>query len=437
MTEKTPWYRVLWIQIMLGLALGVAYGVVAAAAGWGSFTADWIAPFGTLFISGLQLIAVPLVLATLIVGVASLNDLRKVSRMGGKTLAVYIVTTAIAATIGLAYANLLRPGDQVPETMQSELRERYETAADDRAGQAAAMTDSRGPLSMLTDIVPANVVSAASSNRNMLQIVFVALMVGVAIIRIPGRTAAPLIGFFKALEAVVVEFVHLIMRFAPLGVFALLAGAITGMAGDDPGDVLTLLGALGFYCVVVIGGLLTQMFVVYPLVLRFFSPIGLRRFFRAAAPVQLVAFSTSSSGATLPVTMSQAQTKLGVHEEVSSFVLPLGATVNMDGTALYQGVAAIFIAQSLAIPIGLEGQIVILLTAVLASIGSAAVPGAGLIMLVIILQAIGVPTEGVALILGVDRILDMIRTSTNVTGDLTVASVVAASEGRLELEKAP
>ncbi len=432
MTEKTPWYRVLWVQIMFGLALGIVYGVVAAAAGWSGFTNDWIAPFGTLFINGLQLIAVPLVLSTLIVGVASLNDLRKVSRMGGKTLVVYITTTAIAATIGLSYANLFRPGDQVPVTMQDELRERYETAVEAREGQADDVSESRGPLALLTDIVPSNLVSAASSNRNMLQVVFIALMAGVALIRIPGQTAAPLLGFFKALEAVVVEFVHLIMRFAPLGVFALLAGAITGMAGDDPGEIVSLLGALGFYCVVVIAGLLTQMFVVYPLVLRLFSPIGVRRFFRAAAPAQIVGFSTSSSGATLPVTMDQAQTKLGVQEEVSSFVLPLGATVNMDGTALYQGVAAIFIAQSLAIPIGLEGQLTIVITAVLASIGSAAVPGAGLIMLVIILQAIGVPTEGVALILGVDRVLDMVRTSTNITGDLAVASVVAASEGKLE-----
>jgi len=432
MTEKTPWYRVLWVQIMFGLALGIVYGVVAAAAGWGGFTNDWIAPFGTLFINGLQLIAVPLVLSTLIVGVASLNDLRKVSRMGGKTLVIYITTTAIAATIGLSYANLFRPGDQVPVTMQDELRERYETAVEAREGQADDVSESRGPLALLTDIVPSNLVSAASSNRNMLQVVFIALMAGVALIRIPGQTAAPLLGFFKALEAVVVEFVHLIMRFAPLGVFALLAGAITGMAGDDPSEIVSLLGALGFYCVVVIAGLLTQMFVVYPLVLRLFSPIGLRRFFRAAAPAQIVGFSTSSSGATLPVTMDQAQTKLGVQEEVSSFVLPLGATVNMDGTALYQGVAAIFIAQSLAIPIGLEGQLTIVITAVLASIGSAAVPGAGLIMLVIILQAIGVPTEGVALILGVDRVLDMVRTSTNITGDLAVASVVASSEGKLE-----
>ncbi len=432
MTKKTPWYRVLWIQIIIGLALGILYGVVASAAGWASFTSNWITPFGVLFINSLQLIAVPLVLSTLIVGVASLNDLTKVSRMGGKTLVVYIATTAIAAGIGLSYANVLRPGDQVPESMQSELRERYEAAVDDREGQAAAVAENRGPLALLTDIVPANLVSAAASNRNMLQVVFVALMFGIAIIRIPGQTATPLLGFFKAVEAVVVEFVHIIMRFAPVGVFALLAGAITGMAGDDPSEILSLLGALGFYCIVVVAGLLTQMFVVYPLVLRLFTPIGLTRFFRAAAPAQIVAFSTSSSGATLPVTMDQAQSKLGVHEEVSSFVLPLGATVNMDGTALYQGVAAIFIAQSLAIPIGLEGQITILITAVLASIGSAAVPGAGLIMLVIILQAIGVPTEGVALILGVDRLLDMIRTSTNVTGDLTVASVVAASEGQLE-----
>ena len=291
--------------------------------------------------------------------------------------------------------------------------------------------EERGPLSILQDIVPDNVISSTSSNRNMLQVVFLALMFGIALLRIPKEKGAPLLAFFQGLEAVVVEFVGIVMKVAPLGVFALIARAITGMAGDDPQQVAQLLGALGFYCIVVIAGLATQMLVVYPLILKFLTPIRWRRFFPAAAQVQLVAFSTSSSGATLPVTMDRAQRDLGVSEEVSSFVLPLGATINMDGTALYQAVAALFIAQSLGLSIGLEGQLTIVLTAVLVSIGTAAVPGAGIIMLVIILQAIGVPAEGVALILGVDRVLDMIRTATNVTGDLTVASAVAASEGQL------
>ena len=429
--KNTPWYRKLWVQIIIGLALGIVYGVAAAAFGWTEFTEDYISPFGTVFFNGLQLIAVPLVLASLIIGVASLSDMRKVSRIGGKTIAIYVATTAIAVTIGLTFANLLRPGDHVPQALQEQLAEEYREAAEGREGQAARIMEERGPLSFLQDIVPSNAVSSASNNRNMLQVVFLALMFGIALIRIPKEKGAPLLGFFRGLEAVVVEFVGIVMRIAPLGVFALIARAITGMAGDDPQQVAQLLGALGFYCFCVIAGLATQMLVVYPLILKLFTPLRWRRFFPAAGQVQLVAFSTSSSGATLPVTMDRAQRDLGVSEEVSSFVLPLGATINMDGTALYQAAAAIFIAQSLGMSIGLEGQLAIVLTAVLVSIGTAAVPGAGIIMLVIILQAIGVPAAGVALILGVDRLLDMLRTATNVTGDLTVASVVAASEGQL------
>ena len=431
--KNTPWYRKLWVQIVLGLALGIVYGVTAAAFGWTEFTDDYISPFGDVFFNGLQLIAVPLVLASLIIGVASLSDMRKVSRIGGKTIAIYLATTAVAVTIGLGYANLLRPGDYVPESLQRELARQYEEAASTRQGAAEQMMEERGPLSILEDIVPSNIVSSTSSNRNMLQVVFLALMFGIALLRIPKDKGAPLLAFFKGLEAVVVEFVGIVMRIAPLGVFALIARAITGMAGDDPQEVVQLLGALGFYCLVVVAGLATQMLVVYPLILKFLTPIRWGRFFPAAARVQLVAFSTSSSGATLPVTMDCAQRDLGVSEEVSSFVLPLGATINMDGTALYQAAAALFIAQSLGMSIGLEGQLTIVLTAVLVSIGTAAVPGAGIIMLVIILQAIGVPTEGVALILGVDRILDMMRTATNVTGDLAVASAVAASEGQLDV----
>ena len=429
--KNTPWYRKQWVQIVLGLALGVLYGVAAAAFGWTEFTNDYISPFGDVFFNGLQLIAVPLVLASLIIGVASLSDMRKVSRIGGKTIGIYVGTTAIAVVIGLGFANTLRPGDYVPESLREQLADQYQEAAATREGAAAQMMEERGPLSILRDIVPSNAVSSASNNRNMLQVVFLALLFGIALIRIPNEKSAPLLAFFKGLEAVVVEFVGMVMKMAPLGVFALIARAITGMAGDDPQQVVQLLGALGFYCFVVIAGLATQMLVVYPLILKLFTPIRWRRFFPAAAHVQLVAFSTSSSGATLPVTMDRAQRDLGVSEEVSSFVLPLGATVNMDGTALYQAAAALFIAQSLGMSIGLEGQLAIVLTAVLVSIGTAAVPGAGIIMLVIILQAIGVPTEGVALILGVDRILDMIRTATNVTGDLTVACAVASSEGQL------
>ncbi len=425
-----PWYRKLHWQILIGLFSGVVYGIVAAAAGWGDFTADWITPFGTIFINSLQLIAVPLVIASLVTGVASLSDLRKLSRIGGKTIFIYVATTAISVTIGLLIVNTLRPGDRVPEEVQARLQGGF--AADVSAGEAAAdEAKKRGPLQIFVDMVPANFFGAASNNRNMLQVVFVSLLLGVGLIQVPSKTAKPLLAVFEGLSAVIIRLVDLIMLIAPLGVFSLIASTITTVAGDNLSGVIELLGALGFYGFTVIAGLAIHMGVTYVVLLKLFTPMKIRTFFAGIAPAQLVAFSTSSSGATLPVTMERCEKKLRVSEEVSSFVLPLGATVNMDGTALYQAVAAVFIAQTLGMGLDLGQQLTIVLTAVLASIGTAAVPGAGIIMLVIILEAIGVPIAGIALILGIDRILDMLRTATNVTGDCLVATIVAASEGQL------
>ncbi len=425
------WYRKLHWQIIIGLLLGVVYGVTAAANGWGEFTSDWIAPFGTVFINGLQLIAVPLVLSSLITGVASLSDLRKLSRIGTKTIGIYIGTTAIAVIIGLLLVNLARPGDALPPQARERLQAEFADNVSEREEQAE-IVDDRGPLQLLEDIVPSNFFSSASSNRNMLQVVFVAIFVGIGLIQVPKDTAKPLLDMFEGLNAVVIRLVDLIMLMAPVGVFSLIARTITQLVGSgDGGQVLDLLGALAYYSLVVVLGLLIHMSLTYFTLLKLFTPMKLMTFLKGIAPVQLVAFSTSSSGATLPLTMERCEEKLGVSEEVSSFVLPLGATVNMDGTALYQAVAAVFIAQALGMEIGLYGQMTIVLTAVLASIGTAAVPGAGIIMLVIILQQINVPTAGIALIFGVDRILDMLRTATNVTGDATVATIVAASEGQL------
>ncbi|HXV64338.1 MAG TPA: dicarboxylate/amino acid:cation symporter [Vicinamibacteria bacterium] len=424
-----PWYRKLHWQIIIGLALGVLYGVVAAANGWDKFTSDWIAPFGTIFINSLQLIAVPLVLASLITGVASLSDLRKLSRIGGKTITIYIATTAVAVSIGLVLVNTLKPGERVPDAVRDDLQRQYANEVTERE-TAALNVGERGPLQLLEDIVPSNFFSSASSNANMLQIVFVALMVGIGLIQLSREKAKPLLDVFDALNDVIIRLVDLVMLIAPLGVFSLIARTITAAGAE--GNIVGLLGALGFYSLTVVLGLVLHMSVTYGTLLKFLTPMKFKTFVAGLAPVQLVAFSTSSSGATLPLTMERCEEKLGVSEEVSSFVLPLGATVNMDGTALYQAVAAVFIAQASAIPIGFSGQLTIVLTAVLASIGTAAVPGAGIIMLVIILQAIGVPSSGIALILGVDRILDMLRTVTNVTGDATVATVVAASEGQLK-----
>ncbi len=417
-------------KIIIGLVLGLAFGVLAAAQGWGGFTADWIAPFGKIFINLLKLIAVPLVLSSLITGVASLSDLKKLSRIGGKTITIYIATTAIAVTIGLVAVNILQPGDTVPEEMKVKLLDTYQSAASGKM-EAAEQVKERSVLQPIVDMVPSNFFSSASNNRNMLQVVFVAILVGIALIQIPKEKARPVLEFMEGVNDLVIKLVDNIMLMAPIGVFALIADTITSVAGNNLQNVLELLGALGFYMLAVIIGLILQMMITYTSVLKIFSKMSLKKFYQGIAPAQLLAFSTSSSGATLPVTMERCEDELGVSEEVSSFVLPLGATINMDGTALYQAVAAVFIAQTLGMDLTIGAQLTIVLTAVLASIGTAAVPGAGIIMLVIILEAIGVPSAGIALILGVDRILDMMRTVTNVTGDASVAVAVASSEGQL------
>ena len=425
-----PWYRQSHWRILIALGLGLVYGVVAAYAGWGGFTADWIAPFGTIFLRLLLLVAVPLVLASLITGIASLSDLNKLSRIGGKTIAIYLGTTLIALIIGLVLVNLLNPGAVVPESVRVRLQETYQGDVSDRE-ELAAEARERGPLQPLVDMVPDNIAGAASDNRRMLNVVFLAFLFGVALMLIPTAQSAPLLALFESLNAVIIKIVELVILFAPIGVFGLIADTVTGVAGDSPADVPQLLGALGFYCGVVLMGLAIQIGVTYPLLLRLFTSLPVRQFFQGVVQAQLVAFSTSSSAATLPVTMKSAKNNLGVSDEVASFVLPLGATINMDGTGLYQAVAAVFIAQTLGIQLDLSAQLSIVLLALLASIGTAAVPSAGIVMLIVILETINVPAAGIALILGVDRILDMSRTAANITGDVTVAAVVAASEGQL------
>ena len=416
-------------KIIIGLVLGLLYGIFAASQGLASFTNDWVAPFGKIFLNLLKLIAVPLVLSSLITGVASLSDTKKLSRIGGKTITIYVLTTAVAVTIGLISVNILQPGDTVPEDMKTKLQETYKSAASGRMEAAEEVKD-RSILQPLVDMVPSNVFSSASNNRNMLQVVFVAIIVGIALIQIPKNKGKPVLDFFEGINELVIKLVDNIMLIAPIGVFALIADTITSVAGDNLNNILELLSALGYYMLAVIIGLVLQMAITYTFVLKSFSKMNLKTFYQGIAPAQLLAFSTSSSGATLPVTMERCEEELGVSEEVSSFVLPLGATINMDGTALYQAVAAVFIAQTIGMDLALGAQLTIVFTAVLASIGTAAVPGAGIIMLIIILEAVGVPSAGIALILGVDRILDMMRTVTNVTGDATVAVAIHSSEGQ-------
>jgi Na+/H+-dicarboxylate symporter len=425
------WHKKLHWQIIIGLVLGLIFGIIAAAAGWGQFTAHWIAPWGQIFLNLLKLIAVPLILASLITGVASLSDLKKLSRIGGKTIAIYIGTTVIALIIGLAIVNVLQPGATVPEEMRETLQLTYQDEVQTRT-MAAEEAANRGPLQPLVDMVPDNVFSATANNRNMLQVVFFAIFAGISLLLVPNDKAKPILDLFSSLNDMIIKMVGIIMYFAPIGVFALIADVITAVAQDDLRQILDLISALGYYSLAVLLGLFLHMLITYTGMVHFLTPVKIRDFYRALVPVQLVAFSTSSSGATLPVTMETCETEIGVSEEVSSFVLPLGATINMDGTALYQAVAAVFIAQTLGMGLGLGAQLTIVFTAVLASIGTAAVPGAGIVMLIIILEAVGVPAAGIGLILGVDRILDMCRTVTNVTGDAAVATIIAATEGQLQ-----
>jgi proton glutamate symport protein len=419
-----PWYRQLHWQIIFGLGLGVIFGLLASSLGWGGFVTSWIKPWGTIFINLLKLVAVPLVLASLISGVASLSDLSKLSRIGGKTIIIYVSTTALAVVIGLVCVGLVQPGTAVSRETSQELQKQYEEEAKEKEKVAEKTSKERAswdkPLQALVDVVPKNVVFSASENANLLQVVFVALLVGVALILVDPAKGAPVRLFFEGLTEVIIQIVNIIMLLAPFGVFALITAVITKVAGDDPGKALDLLKALAWYGGVVIVGLLFHIFGVYMTLLRLFTKVGVLKFFKAIRPAQLLAFSTSSSAATLPVTMECCEHGLGISKEITSFTLPLGATINMDGTALYQAVAAVFIAQVNGLDLSIAQQLTIILTATLASIGSAAVPGAGIIMLVIILQAIDVPVGGIGLILGVDRILDMCRTVTNITGDAVV-----------------
>lgn len=393
-------------------------------------TLDYIKPIGPIFINGLKMIAMPLVLASLIIGVSNLGDISKLSRIGGRTLFLFLITTVISISIGLGLVNLFQPGAALPDSTRENLMALYEGDAGKRAESAAQLQD-QSPLQPIVDMVPQNFFLATTDNAAMLQVVFFALLAGIALLQIPRSKAEPVMAFFDGFNEVITQIVNYIMVIAPYGVFALMASLIVEIAGDNPDSAVTLLLALLKYSLIVLAGLFTVMLVVFPLLLKFMTKVPVGHFFRAIRPAQLLAFSTSSSNATLPVTMKLTQEELGISENISSFVLPLGATVNMNGTSLYQSVAAVFIAQALGMELTFGQQVMIVLTSTLAAIGSAGVPGAGLIMLIVVLESIGVPAAGIALIMAPDRILDMFRTVVNVTGDVVVTAVVASKEGEL------
>ncbi|HMB99900.1 MAG TPA: dicarboxylate/amino acid:cation symporter [Flavobacteriaceae bacterium] len=421
-------------KILIGMLLGLVFGYIMLQVDGGeSFVSKWIQPLGTIFVKLLKLIAIPLILASLIKGISDLKDISKFANIGLRTIIIYVVTTVVAITIGLLLVNTLQPGEGVSESTIAQLTETYanDNSVQSKINEATRQKES-GPLQFLEDMVPDNAFSALSDNKLMLQVIFFAIFLGISMLLIGEKSAKPLKDFFDSLNEVVLKMVDLIMLTAPYAVFALLSSVV--VSSGDP----ELLYALLYYSVVVVIGLLL-MIVFYCLIVTFIIKKNPFWFLKEISPAQLLAFSTSSSAATLPVTMERVEEHIGVDKEVSSFVLPVGATINMDGTSLYQAVAAVFIAQALGFDLTFADQLTIVLTALLASIGSAAVPGAGMVMLVIVLEAVGFPADklaiGLALIFAVDRPLDMCRTVVNVTGDATVSMLVAKSVGKLGTPK--
>ncbi|MDU8887023.1 dicarboxylate/amino acid:cation symporter [Yeosuana sp. MJ-SS3] len=417
-------------KILIGMLLGLVFGyIMLQVDGGDSFINKWIQPLGTIFVKLLKLIAIPLILASLIKGISDLKDISKFANIGLRTIIIYVFTTVIAITIGLLLVNTLQPGNGVSESTIAQLTETYanDNNVQSKISEATRQKES-GPLQFLEDMVPDNAFSALSDNKLMLQVIFFAIFLGISMLLIGEKSAKPLKDFFDSLNEVVLKMVDLIMLTAPYAVFALLSSVV--VSSGDP----ELLYALLYYSIVVVIGLIL-MIVFYCLIVTFIIKKNPFWFLKEISPAQLLAFSTSSSAATLPVTMERVEEHIGVDKEVSSFVLPVGATINMDGTSLYQAVAAVFIAQALGFDLTFTDQLIIVLTALLASIGSAAVPGAGMVMLVIVLEAVGFPADklaiGLALIFAVDRPLDMCRTVVNVTGDATVSMLVAKSVGKL------
>jgi len=415
-------------KILIGMALGVVFALIMVNFDFGKeFIKDWIKPFGTIFINSLKLIAIPLILAALIKGVSDLKDISKLSRMGGRTIIIYIITTVIAVSIGLVLVNIVNPGNSISDKTRTELVDGYSDNTTKYKEEASKQKES-GPLQALIDLVPQNIFDAATSNRNMLQVIFFAVFFGIGLILIPEEKVKTVKSFFDGFNEVILKMVDLIMLAAPYGVFALLAALIAESPSVD------LFKALAWYALTVVLGL-ALMIIIYNILVFIFTKKRPSFFMKAISPAQLLAFSTSSSAATLPVTMERVTEHIGVEEEVASFVLPIGATINMDGTSLYQAVAAVFIAQAFGMDLSFGTQLGIIATATLASIGSAAVPGAGMVMLVGVLGYAGIPEAGLALIFAVDRPLDMCRTVVNVTGDASVSMLVAKSVGKLGTPK--
>lgn len=465
----------LHFRIIIGMVMGLIYAFVSSYFGWNEFTMNWIDPFGTIFLRLLKFIALPLVLFSIISGISSLTDISKLGRMGAKTLAFYLMTTIFAISLGLLLVNTIKPGEYLEESQRVKNRMHYELWVERTAdvkkldsysfisdpdyieiredvlknlGERRKLEDDpslkdkietakskkkESPLIFLVNLIPENLVYSLSNNKLMLQVIFFSIFFGIAMLFSDPKKIAPIKSFFDGMNDIFLRMVNIIMEYAPYFVFALMAGVISKMA-NTPAEVFEILKSLGAYSLVVTLGLILMIFVIYPLlVTNVVRKLKYRSFFRNIGPAQLMAFSTSSSAATLPVTLECLEDNMKVSKNVAGFVLPIGATVNMDGTSMYQAIAVIFLAQMHMVDLTIAQQLIIVVTATLASIGSAAVPSAGLVMLIIVLQSVGLNPAWIAIIFPVDRILDMIRTTVNVTGDATVATIIAQSEKEIDL----
>ena len=408
----------LYAKILIGMLAGVLIGIAALTFQQTGFVNNWVRPWGQVFIRLLQLIAVPLVFVSLVKGVIGLSDIGKFSRIGIRTIILYLLTTAFAVTVGMSLGLVIRPGQFVDRQTVVSMQENYKSVVEQKKAEADTMKNS-GPLSFLEEVVPDNFVAATSDNRKMLQVIFFAVLFGIAALCIERTKIAPVEQLFDSLYHILLKVIDFVILFAPYGVTALMAGLVIDFSGN-----LSMFGALAVYAITVVSGLLFLLGVFYPTLIYLFTKMKPNFFIKTMYPVQLFAFTTSSSAATLPLNLETTENKLGVSNEVTSFVLPVGATINMDGTSCYQAIAVLFIAQVIGIDLTLMQLFTILLMTIISSIGTPSIPGGSYVILTMVLASVGIPPEGLALILGIDRPLDMLRTAVNVTGDATVAAIV-------------
>ncbi len=412
-------------RICVGLLVGGFLGIVANLLLGENAALLWVItritePFGQIFLRLMVMVVVPLVFSSLALGVAGLGDLRQLGRIGLKTLALFLLSTTIAATVGLLLVNTIRPGVGLPEEVKSRLLEKYGAQTQESVTGAAGRKSTVPGLGILLDFIPRNPLAAAVQG-DMLALICFSLLVGVALTRMPRERGRPLVAILSAIADAMVVIIDLAMKLAPFGVAALVF-SVTARFGID------LLYKLGWYVFTVLSGLLFHQIVVFSLALMVFARLSPLRFFVAIESIMLTAFSSSSSNATLPTSMRIAEEEVGIPREICGFVLPLGATMNMNGTALFEGVTVLFLAQVFGVSLDLTSQMLVIWFCILSAIGTAGVPGGTLPLLIMVLQSVQVPGEGIALIMGVDRFLDMCRTTVNVTGDVVAAAIVTRSE---------